>query len=429
MELIVNLLWSVESILFLWGIVRMRFSRSKTKVVIGLIIILMSRVCGVYFKDLNFAMILGTIVGPTLGTVLLFEESFFKSIIKYWFVFFYLDFIVLPVELILSGFINLLNVKLDSNLYNIISILQVIGIICVISLLITKNKEIVKWIRKLQTVYFIIALICAFSVSGLGYYVNSVAEKASIRIRVLVDVMRIILSIFVYLLGIGFAFADFLRKQYKNENMIKDKYLKLSKEHYELMAMRMQEVRKLKHDMQGHINVLNIYAAEGEWELLGKYLAKLTESHMAKGYKIAGTNNQLVDAIISDVAGKNEQYGIIIECEGKFPTDIMVSDFDLCTIFSNLLSNAVEACGKLVNSEKKIHIDIESTSDKIRIEFENPIEWEIDVEHLGSYTSKQDKENHGFGVRNIRDTVEKYEGNMVMTAENNIFKTVIIFYM
>lgn len=50
------------------------------------------------------------------------------------------------------------------------------------------------------------------------------------------------------------------------------------------------------------------------------------------------------------------------------------------------------------------------------------------MRQLGSHTSKKDKENHGFGVGNIRDIVEKYEGNMVMNAEDGIFETVIIFY-
>ena len=428
MEIIVNLLWSMENILFLWGIVQMRFHRNKIRVAIGIIIILMSRVCNVYCANVDFAMILGTIVGPTFGIVLLFEERFFKSIVKYWFAFFYSNFICLPIELLLSGFNFFFNVKLYDYVFDIISILLVIGILYFISVSLKKNKEIVKWIRELPIGYFVIALICAFSVNGLGYYVSRVAEKASMRIRVIVDVMRTILSIFVYMLGIGFALADFLRKQYKNENIIKDQYLRLSKEHYEAMAMHMQEVRKLKHDMQAHINVLNLYAADSKWELLKGYLGDLAERHVVQNYKIISTDNELVDAIISDAAGKNVDNNIIIECEGKFPKDIMVPDFDLCIMFSNLLSNAVEACSKLVNSEKKIHIMIKSTNDELRIAFKNPIEWEVDVEQLGSYTSKKDKTNHGFGVGNIRDTVEKYDGNMVMSAEDGIFETVIVFY-
>ncbi len=176
-----------------------------------------------------------------------------------------------------------------------------------ISILGTNNEPEVFIIFKSVLV---IALICAFAVGGIGHYVSGVVKDTNVRVRVIVEILRIIFSVFVYMLGIGFAFADFLRKQYKNENIIKDRYLRLSKEHYEAMAMHMQEVRKLKHDMQAHINVLNLYAADSKWDLLKDYLSDLAERHAAQSYNIISTNNELVDALISDVAGKSAENGI-----------------------------------------------------------------------------------------------------------------------
>ena len=37
-------------------------------------------------------------------------------------------------------------------------------------------------------------------------------------------------------------------------------------------------------------------------------------------------------------------------------------------------------------------------------------------------TTKMDSQNHGFGLKNIRDIVKKYNGNLELTCEKNIFK-------
>ena len=180
--------------------------------------------------------------------------------------------------------------------------------------------------------------------------------------------------------------------------------------------------------MQAHINVLNKYAVDNNFTALKDYLNDIAEQNALQNYRIVNTESELIDAIITDGINKAKANDIAIECEGVLKGNIRITDFDLCTIFSNLLSNAVEACNRLENSEKKVRIALKDLEDEVRIVFENPVEREIDINRLGTYTSKKDKKNHGFGIDNVRKTVEKYNGNMVMGVEDGKFRTVIIFY-
>ena len=58
------------------------------------------------------------------------------------------------------------------------------------------------------------------------------------------------------------------------------------------------------------------------------------------------------------------------------------------------------------------------------IRIENSAEGKVDVEKLlitSGYTSKKDKEHHGFGLRNIRLSVEKYDGLLKAESEEGRF--------
>ena len=135
--------------------------------------------------------------------------------------------------------------------------------------------------------------------------------------------------------------------------------------------------------------------------------------------------NKLVDAIIADGKSKGRADGIEIECNGKLSGGFIVTDFDLCIIFSNLVSNAIEACRKLEHSERYISITLKREGNTAKIIFANPVEWDVDIENFGEYTTKKDKLNHGFGINNVRKTVEKYNGQMTVGVEEGEFKTII----
>lgn len=428
MEFLLKLLWSIEIIIFAWGIVQLEFCKNKTRIIIGIIIILFAKFFYVYFPNILLGTVVGGIVATMICFIIIFDGKLWAKVIRYFFCFTYAEFFYLPVNTLFVIMSFKVNIDLDSYITDIIKSIIVICVILCLSYFLKKKKELVSWIKEVQGGYFCIAFICALTVTGIDSYTARIMVDASKKARILFEGLSLILSIFIYILGIGFAFAEFLRKKYKNESIMKEKYLDMSKTHYEGLVTHMQEIRKIKHDMQAHINILNKYAYDENLPLLKEYLGNLTEQHMSQNYRMISTGNELVDALITDCSNKNDRRGINIDCDGLLPCDIGITDFDLCTIFSNLLSNAIEACDKLENSEKKVHISLKDLSDEVRIVFENPVEWDVDINGLGTYTSKKDKKNHGFGIDNVRKTVEKYSGNMVMGVEDGKFRTVIIFY-
>ena len=138
-------------------------------------------------------------------------------------------------------------------------------------------------------------------------------------------------------------------------------------------------------------------------------------------------NHGFINAILEDSLSKEPE--IAFSCDGKIPADIQIDDFNLCTIFSNLIRNAVEACNRLPEDAKKwIHLDLYMLQDNLYIRMENPVMSEINVQKLEGSTSKEDKKNHGFGIYNLKNAVEKYQGEVSFDCEDQKFIAEIVLW-
>jgi len=103
---------------------------------------------------------------------------------------------------------------------------------------------------------------------------------------------------------------------------------------------------------------------------------------------------------------------------------------DLCTILTNLLDNAIEACEKLPEtSAKKLSVTIRRINRFIMIQIANSCLEEPVMTKGNFVTSKADRRHHGWGMKNIKSAVEKYYGTMEYEYSGNMYTvSVMLFY-
>lgn len=182
-----------------------------------------------------------------------------------------------------------------------------------------------------------------------------------------------------------------------------------------------EDVRKIKHDMQAHLVVLQYYLEEENYEAAKIYLKEIRSRQVdAFTMEEYDLGSPLVNVIVKDCLSESTEK-ICFTWQGEIPKGIEVSEYDMCTIFSNLMSNAVEACNKVSSREKGINLKLLCQENAFYIEMRNPVEWEINEALLGRGTTKEDKVSHGYGVRNIIDTVSLYGGESKFFVEENVF--------
>lgn len=206
----------------------------------------------------------------------------------------------------------------------------------------------------------------------------------------------------------------------------KEQYYKILKLSYDVQEQYLREMRALKHDMQAHMIVLQYYLDAEKYKEAKAYIQEIRAHQELLPIVQAETGNRMVDTIITERC-KQSLTDIKVFCEGKLPQQLGISEYDLCTIFSNLFSNALEACEKLEQKAKEIRIKIEKEAAHWSLEMQNPLEWEVDIELLGKNTAKEDKVNHGFGIQNVMQAVKRNGGDLRFLVENEIFFVKIIF--
>lgn len=256
------------------------------------------------------------------------------------------------------------------------------------------------------------------SVSSLLFYAN--LNALGRRCVIIAIFLMIFLSI---LLLLAYFKLQHYNQLLKETNLVNEQMLRLEEQHYKMLQKKNDDLRSFKHDYNYHITAMQGLIAAGKSEELYNYIQNLSDVKEQVYY--FSTNHPVADAIVNYFY-ETISRTVSFQVEGKLPQTLFVSDSDLCIILSNLLHNAVEAIEKLEkNAKPEIYISLYANEEYISIIVENTCE-EYDKQHFDSLpTSKKDSMNHGWGLKNVRDTVQKYYGTLDLKFENNLFTATV----
>ena len=216
--------------------------------------------------------------------------------------------------------------------------------------------------------------------------------------------------------------ADILIFRYSNQltrDAARADYLKvesdLKDQHFQEMRRQYEQFRRTEHDFLNHVRVIERTL---DLEKKAEYVRTLRENLEALN-RTSFCNSPALDALLFYKREEAQGKGIdlqmeICDCEG-----ISVTDYDLCTIISNLLDNGAEAAEQ--TREKKVDLQITRKAGRLLIKVKNssnPIEPDMK-------TSKEDKRRHGLGLESIRETARKYDGDTLFEYKDGIFESVI----
>ena len=199
----------------------------------------------------------------------------------------------------------------------------------------------------------------------------------------------------------------------------------MEKEYYNALSLYINEIRSIRHDMQAHFIVLQYFLDSEKYDKAKAYLDDMKIHQPRHQMVFKDTGNDLVNAIVSDILGRSSKK-ILFELEGLLPTDFVMTEYDICTLFSNLFSNAKEACEKLDVEEPRISMQVIDGKEECQIVLQNPIEWKVQINEAGLVSSKKDKSSHGFGTKNILKVIKSYKGRVEYLITDSSFRVDII---
>lgn len=280
-------------------------------------------------------------------------------------------------------------------------------------------KQIQVYLGVSQYVLFYIGAICSFlMLSAIQFISSGGGSESSIKASgFAVSVSCVTFVILCLWQGI----IVHRKIELQEQNRMNEKYMELQAEYFRQVLEQDEKMRRFRHDMNAHMVVMNSYCKNGENEELKRYLESVMKESAICDMSIY-TGNQGIDAIIKQLVTEAEQKQISIEIEGKLPKETRAAIYDLCTIISNLLKNAVEACEKIEDAKRRmIKMEVASYNTEVFITIKNTINEKVTVKNNCLITSKTDTRNHGLGSGNVKRAVEKYHGNITYQCENGWF--------
>lgn len=174
------------------------------------------------------------------------------------------------------------------------------------------------------------------------------------------------------------------------------------------------------HDFMNHLLTMNYMAQAKQYEELQKYIASQVSGirHDATAFD---TKNIVINAILNTKYCEARDQGIFVHTEYDNLKALPMEPEDLSVMLGNLLNNAIEAAGAC-DDEKVIRIKILWKNQELYIYVSNTHRNTLRHEGEIFYTTKKNQpENHGYGIRNIKAVVEKYSGESLIYYDESEF--------
>lgn len=205
-----------------------------------------------------------------------------------------------------------------------------------------------------------------------------------------------------------------LNEVYKRMNELSD--------YCDSIAKSDDELRAFRHDYRNHMQVVSIMLNKGMIAEAEKYIKDMNGSTISFIKKYS-SGNTVLDSILSSKAALASKFGTEIIFSGYFPPE-GIDNNDVCTVAANLIDNAVEASGR-AGGGNIVNVSADLKKGAVVFSVKNKTD-SVESENGEYRTVKSDKRNHGFGIKNVKKTAEKYGGYTDIEADGGEFKVTVV---
>lgn len=178
-----------------------------------------------------------------------------------------------------------------------------------------------------------------------------------------------------------------------------------------------QQVRLLKHDMKNHTLVILSYLEENKTEEARQYAGEILDK-LNRMYTYVNVGNSLLSYIINSKLSVAKERGIEIKAEIENLPFSYMDSVDFSSLLNNMLDNAIR--GALDSECKKLEMNIASEKGFDVITVKNSIDGSVLEDNPELETSKEEP-GHGYGMKQMKAVIEKYEGSMDIYEKDGMF--------
>jgi hypothetical protein len=197
-----------------------------------------------------------------------------------------------------------------------------------------------------------------------------------------------------------------------------DEMLRRQHEQYLQSKRNIELVDRKYHDLKHQIGVIRATVDPGR---RASYLDDLEASISGYATKV-DTGNGVLDVLLTTAGTDCAERGITLTSVVDGSLLDFMSAMDVAAVFGNALENAIDGVMAVPDPEQRlIKVAVYARDGFALVTFENWFTGELRTEDGHIVTRRQDRSRHGYGLKSIRHTAEKYGGSMTVNVEDRWF--------
>lgn len=268
-------------------------------------------------------------------------------------------------------------------------------------------------------IMFAISFIIIFSITEIILDIDLINNSEQSSLMYVIVGLLIINFIVYYLIN------DIMKRELKlREYAIFREKVKNETKMYHSVSENLDNQQKRTHEYKNQIAVIRSFLSDGHYQEAKKYIEKIDDG-LKFNTDAIDTNNVIINAVLNTKYREAVSQGVVFVLKVNDLSGLDMAEEDIVIILSNLLNNAIESCQKC--KEKVIRFKFVLEDGQAVISVINSITEKPVVENGRFLTTKiNEEQEHGFGILNVIETVERYGGRYLIECENGEFQFSII---
>lgn len=190
---------------------------------------------------------------------------------------------------------------------------------------------------------------------------------------------------------------------------------------YRTVSENFDRQRRKTHEYKNQMLCIETLAENGEYDKLKSYVKSIT-GNLNRELDMIDTNNKIVNAVLNAKYREAVDNNILMVFKINDLSGINISDEDIVQVLSNLLDNAIEAARQCDINHRLIKLKFTCEDAHTILSVSNTYKYEPQITDDGyMITRKEEKQEHGFGLRNVMAVLDKYNARHVIRCERGEF--------
>lgn len=274
------------------------------------------------------------------------------------------------------------------------------------------NRFLADTMEKKAWIFFLFGLLGEFLTV---YLMNLVWYHFSLWMLVmnLVLVLCVVFGVVIALVWTQYIVVERKNRMYLSRE-------KILQSDYEFIRREQEKIRKINHDHRYDLTYLYDCFREGDCEKGRAYIEQKMAGVRRKKETEIWTGCGCVDFLIGSRMERARENDI------EFFVDVTlmqlpIAEYELFTILGNLLDNAFEAAEKCSGNARYVKLKIHMINRMLTLEAENGYLEEPQVRNGKFISLKRGEGEHGWGIENVKEIVERNAGTMEVEYKDHIF--------